>query len=331
MQIANPIYDVVFKYLLDDDRVAKLILSTITKLNIVDLEFKPTEHRSEVKETLTVFHLDFIAKVKDDNGLEYIIIIEIQKAKLPSDIMRFRRYLGEQYMSSKNATYDTLNDKIKTSAVPIISIYFLGHKLAYTKASVIKVQRDYINMIDGTKIVEKEEFIESLTHDSFIIQIPYLKSGRRNSLETILSLFDQENKGEDEHILNIKESDYPKKYHPIIRRLLRAIADSDIRKKMDIEDEIIRDFQTMERIIEDKKKEVEERTKEVEEKDKELDLKNKEVEEKNREVEEINREVAEKDKTIINSVVEFSKLGLSVEKIAEITKLFSKEIIEILK
>lgn len=302
MQIANPIYDVVFKYLLDDDRVAKLILSTITKLNIVDLEFKPTEHRSEINKSLTVFHLDFIAKVKEKNGEEYIILIEIQKAKLPSDIMRFRRYLGEQYMSSKNATYTTVNDKIKTSAIPIISIYFLGHKLAYTDASVIKVERDYINMIDGTKIKEKEEFIESLTHDSYIIQIPYLKSSKRSSLETILSLFDQENKGEDEHIINIKESDYPKKYHPIIKRLLRAIADSDIRKKMDIEDEIIRDFQTMERIIEDKKKEVEEK----------------------------DEEIKEQHSSLVKSVIEFSKLGLSKEKISEVTNLTIDDIKKII-
>ena len=79
---------------------------------------------------------------------------------------------------------------------------------------------------------------------------------------------------------------------------------------MDIEDEIIRDFQTMERIIEDKKKEVEERTKEVEKKKKEVEA---------------------RDKTIINTVIEFSKLGLSVEKIAEITKLSLQEISELLK
>lgn len=179
---------------------------------------------------------------------------------------------------------------------------FLGHKLAYTDASVIKVERDYINMIDGTKIKEKEEFIESLTHDSYIIQIPYLKSSKRSSLETILSLFDQENKGEDEHIINIKESDYPKKYQPIIRRLLRAIADSDIRKKMDIEDEIIRDFQTMERIIEDKKKEVEEK----------------------------DEEIKEQHSSLVKSVIEFSKLGLSKEKISEVTNLTIDDIKKII-
>ena len=43
MEIANPIYDVVFKYLMEDHKVAKIILSTLTQLNIVSLELLPQE------------------------------------------------------------------------------------------------------------------------------------------------------------------------------------------------------------------------------------------------------------------------------------------------
>lgn len=298
MQIANPIYDVVFKYLLDDEKVAKLILSSIIDMEIEELEFRPTEHRSEINQSLTVFHLDFMAKVKKPDGNYNIVIIEIQKAKLPGDIMRFRRYLGEQYLSPKNITTEVINDKVVNKAIPIISIYFLGHKLNYTDAAIIKVGREYINQIDGSKIINTEEFIESLTHDSFVIQIPYLSNSKQSSLETILSLFDQENKDNDEHIININEDDYPDKYRPIIRRLLRAIAEPDIRKKMDIEDEVIRDFQIMERIIEDKKKEVEETKKEVEEK---------------------NEEVQKLGSKIRHTISELYTLNMSPEKIAKIT------------
>ncbi|MCT4613482.1 MAG: hypothetical protein N4A49_01255, partial [Marinifilaceae bacterium] len=137
MQIANPIYDVVFKYLLDDEKVAKLILSAITGLNIQELEFKPTEYRSDLDKDLTVFHLDFVAKIKDENQEEKLIIIEIQKAKLPSDIMRFRRYLGEQYMSKKNIAESNSLNHYEVKALPLLSIYFLGHKLSHTQAPII--------------------------------------------------------------------------------------------------------------------------------------------------------------------------------------------------
>ena len=36
MQIANPIYDVVFKYLMDDNQIAKLMLSAIIGEEIIE-------------------------------------------------------------------------------------------------------------------------------------------------------------------------------------------------------------------------------------------------------------------------------------------------------
>jgi hypothetical protein len=41
--IANPIYDVVFKYLLEDAFIAKELLSTILGVGIVELTVKPQE------------------------------------------------------------------------------------------------------------------------------------------------------------------------------------------------------------------------------------------------------------------------------------------------
>ena len=45
MRIANPIYDVVFKYLLDDEKVARLVLSALLGKEILELAFRPTEIR----------------------------------------------------------------------------------------------------------------------------------------------------------------------------------------------------------------------------------------------------------------------------------------------
>ena len=69
----------------------------------------------------------------------------------------------------------------KTIALPIISLYFLGHKLDNTDAPVVKVNRQYIDLADNSELSIREEFIESLTHDSYIIQIPQLKKKRRNN------------------------------------------------------------------------------------------------------------------------------------------------------
>ncbi len=49
MIIANPIYDSVFKYLMDDNRVAKLIVSALLAEEVEELEFRPAEVRAEVR------------------------------------------------------------------------------------------------------------------------------------------------------------------------------------------------------------------------------------------------------------------------------------------
>ena len=47
MHIANPIYDVVFKYLLDDEKVARLLLSALLGKEVLELQFRPTEVHHE--------------------------------------------------------------------------------------------------------------------------------------------------------------------------------------------------------------------------------------------------------------------------------------------
>ena len=78
-----------------------------------------------------------------------------------------------------------------------------------------------------------------MTHDSFVIQIPYLRKKYQTEVEQLLSVFDQSNVTSDHHILNVREEDFPPKYRLIIRRLQRAIAEPEVRKTMDIEDEIL--------------------------------------------------------------------------------------------
>ncbi|MCI5220438.1 MAG: hypothetical protein D3914_14900, partial [Candidatus Electrothrix sp. LOE2] len=184
MRVANPIYDVVFKFLMGDMRIAKLILSKILDQEIETLEFKPTEFRKKIGLNLTVFRIDFSAVIRQEDGSRKLVLIEIQKAKLPTDIMRFRKYLGGHYQDPNNV-YPTDNNAGE-KALPIICIYFLGHPLQHTESPVVKVKRSYIDAVTQEKLTCREDFIESLTHDSYIIQIPRLREKRRNDLEVLL-------------------------------------------------------------------------------------------------------------------------------------------------
>ena len=69
-KIANPIYDVVFKYLLSDNKIAKLMLSTIIGKEVVTLQFRDTEKRTDLDKSIKYHRLDFSAEIKDKNNSE---------------------------------------------------------------------------------------------------------------------------------------------------------------------------------------------------------------------------------------------------------------------
>jgi hypothetical protein len=258
MRIANPIYDVVFKFLMEDLEIAKLMISTLIEKEILELEPRPQESTVKLaRQSLTVYRLDFAARIKTPDGPK-IVLIEIQKAKFSADIMRFRRYLGSQYMDKKNiyqATEERVvkGKKIKTQTnkpIPILSIYFLGYPLERITAPLIDVKREYYDRRTGKLITETEEFVESLTHDSFIIQIPHLKKKHKTEVEDMLSVFDQSLIKDDQHVLVVAHETIPKKYRSIIRRLQKAIQEPEIQNIMDAEDEILEELEQLERNVE---------------------------------------------------------------------------------
>ncbi len=250
IKIANPAYDVVFKYLMEDNKIAKLLLSDLLQEKIVELEFRPQEY--SLKIPCTVYRLDFKAKIKTTDNKEKIVLIEVQKAKFPTDIIRFRRYLGEQYASEQNITE---KQDGTFEALPLITVYFLGYNLETNPPyPVLRIRRTVTDNATNESIDLKDPFIEGITHDCIIVQIPKLKKVRRNELELILSLFDERERSQE---ISINENDYPEKYQAIIRRLLKAVVTEKVRKSMKIEDEIIAGFKAVERVKENLEQELE--------------------------------------------------------------------------
>jgi len=296
MQIANPIYDVVFKYLMEDLEIAKLIISTIMGEEIEVLQFLPQESTVFLSQrSLTVYRLDFSAKIKQPDGTLKQVLIEIQKAKFATDIMRFRRYLGEQYQDKANSY---LTDKTTRQAMPIVTIYFLGYPLAHTKAPVIKVARRYYDLTTGKKIKTSEPFIESLTHDSYVIQIPYLQPNAQSEVEELLMIFDQHQTTANDHIINLPNDRYPEKYWRIIRRLQGVMADSEVRRNMDAEDEILEELAMLEREIERKDKALVEQEQTVMKQQQALAQKDETLAQKEQTVMEQQQALAQKDETL---------------------------------
>nr|VFK30882.1 MAG: hypothetical protein BECKMB1821G_GA0114241_10727 [Candidatus Kentron sp. MB] len=295
MQIANPIYDVVFKHLMQNNEIAILILSNILGEEIISLDLLPQESAVVLENrNFTVYRLDFSARIKTANGEEKHVIIEIQKAKFAADIMRFRRYLGDQYKKG----FPVPGNEIP-KATPIISVYFLGYKLDYITAPIIEVCRSYRDAATKDVIPVRETFIENLTHDSFVIQIPYLSQNHKTATEKLLSIFDQERKIQDDaHVLDIDEQLYPTEYRRVIRCLNWAVSEPEIRHIMDVEDEILAEFADIERKFAGMEKTIEENAKALKMKDKALERKKKTLEKREQVIKENVKVIREKDKAL---------------------------------
>ena len=126
----------------------------------------------------------------------------MQKAGLPTDIMRFRRYLGDRYCDESNRSDDG-------KALQIYTIYIT----------------------------------------------------------------------DDNHILNVREEDFPEKYRPIIRRLKAAASNRTIKRQMREEDGFARYMQdwlyseskALKETLAEQALELDQKEKELDQKDKELD------------------------------------------------------------
>lgn len=298
MIIANPIYDVVFKYLLEDMEIARGFLSKIIGEEIESLTVQPQEllvqkeipTASQTTELIRILRLDFKAIIRTQTGETKMVLIELQKARKLFDIMRFRTYLGENYKKGE----DYVNDKgeTETNPLPIIAIYFLGFKLEHIKVAVVKVDRTYKDVYTGQALDAsiKESFIENLTHDSYTIQIPLLGEDIKTPLQKVLRVFNQKfKKRDDKHKLDFGENIDDPLVEKMLDRLTRAIASEEILAEMNMEDELEKIFGKLDRDLEAVRKENAENIKA-------LQLKNKVIEEKDKAIEEQNKAIEEERK-----------------------------------
>ncbi len=247
MLIANPIYDTFFKYLLEDVKLAKILLSAIIEEDIISLELRPQELIIDVPEKyLSILRVDFKAIIRTPDGKTKKILIEMQKSRVLFDVMRFRKYLADNYGREDEIISHEGN---KTEVLPITTIYFLNFKLKNVKFPVLKIDRNYTNAITKEITKVKDNFIEQLTHDCYAIQIPRLKLNMQNKLEKLLSIFNQTYvTSKDRKVLNLPpEWEKDEVLRLFIEKMNKPLLNQEMIKKAEAEDEIDKIFEKVDR------------------------------------------------------------------------------------
>jgi hypothetical protein len=325
MIIANPIYDVIFKYLLEDIEITREFLSVILEEEIQSLELKPHESTNETWNGIFIIRFDFKALIHKKDGTKQKVLIELQKAKKVFDVMRFRRYLGDNYRKED----DLINEKGKNykKPLPIVTIYILGFSLDNIPSAVVKINREYTDVVTKKVLDIKDDFIELLTHDSYLIQVKKLPSQARSKLESVLQIFSPEfQSNSDKHQLYFQGDFNNPLVKKMVDRLGRAVVNDPIRDMMDVEDELDRTFERQSRKLENEVTKREMMIAQLDaimgEKDIELREKNTELKEKNTELKEKNTELKEKDSELKEKELQLIKKDSIID---ENEKLLRKE------
>ena len=123
----------------------------------------------------------------------------------------------------------------------MVAIYLLGHRVGDIEEPVLYVQHKAYDY-EGHPVTKgiPNPFVDSLTHDSIIVQIPRLHGQVNTRLDKVLSIFDQTHKSkESQQVLTLDDSLYEDDadMKHIVHRLLMASTDADVRQDMNVEDE----------------------------------------------------------------------------------------------
>jgi len=236
IKILNPIYDQAFKYLMDNNDIAKKILFLILGKDILQLQMQNVEIPVLNQHGALTSRYDFKAVIREPNGEVRKVLIELQKYKTINPLSRFRDYLGQNY--SREDTYIDAHGNEQTEHLPIITVYILGYDIPEIPTRFLKSKH---NAVDGVtnQIIEtiNSDFLKLLTHETYILFVGNKKNYKwqGSEIEVFIRFFQQKTKGVEKNIyIEIDETDNPM-LSEIAKHLNLATHDEDMIRRMKAE------------------------------------------------------------------------------------------------
>ena len=343
--IANPIYDTVFQYLMDDIESAKIIISTLINrpvLNLIALSnnLVHIEKKEQEEKYLRLMRLDYTAEILNPDNSKELVSIELQKARLKSDEIRFRKYLAENLKKTEVITLEKINPETNKpytmeKAYRCIPIFILNFEIEKEIFDLV-LQTEHIikGIFTEKELVTNNDFLENLMYNIIVVQLPHINrvtqelknQQHKLALFKLFQLFNQANPADpDKHSLYIDENEVPEDYNRILKRLANLNANEpQLEQKMILEDTMLKEIIEMQNNITFNEQLVKEQKIKLIEKDKTIEENKKTIEEKD-------KKLVEKDKTIIKTInilaeLNFSsndialKLGISIDFVKQVLK-----------
>ena len=318
--IANPIYDTVFKYLMDDLESAKIIIATLINQPIISLkaitnDIVAIEENETADKYIHLMRLDFTAEILNADNTKELVSIELQKARLKTDELRFRKYIAEnlkktEVIIEKEINPTTLKPYTKEKAYRFIPIFILNFEIETEIFDlVIETQHTIKGVFTGKELQTKNDFLDNLMYNVIVVQIPYINKIKTDELENnpyklalynLFQLFNQSHIiGSDKHSLFIEENESTKDYLRIVKRLANIKANEpQLEQKLILEDTMLKEILEMQhdnfynkKLIQEQKIQLAEKDKIIDEKDKALDEAKKIMNEKEKLIAELKKQI----------------------------------------
>ena len=103
--IANPLYDVVFKRIMEEERIAKTFLSAILQREVVSIKICQDGFRNIKSNSISIFKMGFVASIKNNENSNELTNIRLYKTWVDTDVLEPRQHLAwQRYIEEKNGS-----------------------------------------------------------------------------------------------------------------------------------------------------------------------------------------------------------------------------------
>jgi len=337
MRVLNPLFDSVFKYLLEDLEVAKTLIQAIIKKEILELTPAPQEASDiELKikySQIGMIRQDYVAIIKtttpSGTAEHEKVIIEVQKSPIKPEIGRFRNYLSDKYRRKSSTGSEE-------KYLPIKTIYLIEETFNDNLPAVCSRKGEYFDELENKPYKgERDTMIELFNHDSWFIQTELLPPDFKEDLMYILSVFAPWfRKSPKDRFIEIPDEEMLIHKHRILERIFRrlqaATQDSKVNTSLDAE----MDYEDyIERMIHEKEKaekeKIEALAKSEQDRKEKAEAQQRENEAQQREAEALaksEQDRKEKTEAMRKLATKMKKYGEPIEDIVKETGLSREEI-----
>ena len=247
MKLLNPLFDTVFKYLMEDIEVARSIIQAVIKQEVLELVPAPLDSTSlSIKmkyAQLEMQRQDYVAIIKTANPLTGApevekVVIEVQKSPFIPEIGRFRNYLADKYR--RKSVYSLGGEQVEYY-LPIKTIYLVEDIFNPALPAVLGRRGQYFDELENTPYLGgRDRVVELFNHDTWFIQTELLPQEFKDELMYVLSVFAPSFRtSKTDRYIDVPDSDLLVKKHKILERMIRrleaATKDKEVNTAVDLE------------------------------------------------------------------------------------------------